>query len=531
MNAGKPNLAMRLERLHLTVATVVGLIISIGIGLYAVGLGGNPLRSLMLIAAGSLFVLSTINPRKGLRFLIIAGACLDFLKRFLVLFGVGSMSEVLGVLAVAPINLIGVFLGSCVFRPIFTKQMLDRQERRLVYVSLLLIAATLMSGIRSSRGLDVAMIGNAANQSAYSLLVPVICILYRRGGIEEVKRLLQFITFTYLPVAIYGIHQFIFGFNQLEIDYLRAGFTTLSDILYEAHPRPFSMLNSNHAFAVSMGTLVLISILLCVRGIRNRDGFFSSKWRWLFPGIFAVACLISFGRSGWLVPVIGVVCMYGFRTRPRVIAFYTIFALSFAGLVWQAEAIYGSLDRLQALLPSGTIYQEQAFRLGTYSERLFGFQNIFRNRSMWTLFGNTEFANTRASMVAKDETVHDAIGQMLVSHGIVGLVALVLGGGVSLFLLHRRILAIRSGPSEVLSRGLLSVGIAVFLSGVLTGSHLGVFPINLLFWTTAGALVAVLQIRNSVSGEKESPGFAKSAAPLAGTLAASPRIGQRSKSA
>jgi hypothetical protein len=497
------------ERLRLTLATIIGLFVSVYIGLYAVGMGGNPLTSLMLITAASLLLLSSINPRKGLMLLIVSGACLDFLKRLLVLFGIGSMSDVLGVLAVAPINLTGVFLGTCVLRPIFTKQMLDKTERRLVYLSLLLIAASLASGIRASGGISPVVLGNSANQSAYSLLVPIICILYRRRSLGELKRLLQFVALVYLPVAIYGIHQFIFGFNQFEIDYLRSGYTSLTELLYEEHPRPFSMLNSNHAFSVSMGIVLLVSSLLCVGGLRNRTGIFSSKWRWLFPAVFAVACFVSFGRSGWMVPIIGFVCMFAFRTSAGVVAFYAIFALGFALFVWNADLIYSSLDKLQAMLPSGSIAKEQAFRIGTYSERLYGFQNVFQNHSMWTWFGNPDLAYQADHPLGQDEIVHDALGQMLVSHGIVGIIALALGGGLSLFIIHRKVHAIRRGPNESLARGLLSLGVAVFLGGMLTGSHLSVFPNNLLFWTAIGALVTIAQMKADPSVGKTSNGPAE----------------------
>jgi hypothetical protein len=495
MNIEGRGRAFGIERLHITLATVLGLLVSVFIGLYAVGMGGNPLTSLMLITAGSLMLLSTVNPRQGLRLLIISGACLDFLKRFLVLFGIGSFSDVVGVLAVAPINLAGVFLGTCVLRPIFTKKMLDKHERRLVYLSLFLIVASLASGFRTSRSLGAAEIGGAANQSAYSLLVPVICVLFRHGGIDEVKRLLQFAVYVYLPVAIYGIHQFIFGFNQFEIDYLRAGFTSMSEMLHTDHPRPFSMLNSNHAFAVSMGVFVIVSSLLCTHRLRNRTGIFSSKGRWVIPALYAVACLLSFGRAGWLVAIIGFICMFAFRTRKRILIFYTVFTLGFGLMVWKADVIYASIDKLQDMLPSGSAFNEQAFRLGTYSERLFGFQNVFRNRSMWTWFGNPALASKHGEQLGADEIVHDALGQMLVSYGIVGLVVIAMAGGLSLFLFHRKILAIRRGPDEILGRGLLSMGIAIFFSGVLVGSHIGLFPINLLFWIFVGALAAVVLMK------------------------------------
>lgn len=484
------------ERLHLALATLVGLVVSVVIGLYAVGYGGNPIKSLMLLVGCGLLLLSTISPRTGLKFLLISGAYLDFFKRFLLFFGIGSFSDVLGVLAVAPINLTGVFLGACVLRPIFTKQVPDRQERRLIFLALFLITASLASSIRSSGGITPAVIGNAANQSAYALLVPTICILYRRRDTEELRRLLQFAVLAYLPVAIYGVHQSIFGYSQFEIDYLRSGLSSLADIMYDAHPRPFSTLNSNHAFAVSMGILVLISSLLCFPNLRPRGEILLSKWRWILPVVFVVACLISFGRGGWMVSIIGFICIFAFRTRTRLVTFYTVFALSFGLLLWRADDIYNSLDKLQEMLPSGSSFREQAFRLGTYSERLYGFQNIFKNRAMWTWFGNPNLDYKAGERLDADEIVHDALGQMLISHGIVGILVIAALGSFSLFTLHRRILAIQRGPKEILARGMLGVGIAVAFGGLFTGSHLSVFPINLLFWTAVGVLVAAAQLEN-----------------------------------
>lgn len=482
-----------MERLHLAVATLAGLGMAVVIALFAVGYGGNPVKAIMQLVGMSLMLVATVNPRIGLSLLILASAYLDFFKRFLILFGAGSMGDVAGVLSVAPVNLLGVFLGTCVLHPIFSKRMLDKNERRLTLFSLTLIGASFASVIRGG-DLSLSAIGTMANQSAYSLLVPIIYVLYRRRGVEEIRRLLVFLAFVYVPVALYGIHQYVFGLSQLEIDYLRSGLTITVANLYDEHPRSFSTLNSGHAFSVSMGIISLLTIILCLRNVRGESGFFASKGRWLLPVLFLTACLLSFGRAGWLVVILGVICMAAFRTRARVIAFYSLFGISFGLLVWKADVIYASLDKIQSYLPMGSTFQEQAFRVGTYSERLYGFQNMFKNRSLWTWFGNPKLTTMQGDQVGDDETVHDAIGQMLVTHGIVGVLLLVSAGSFALFVLHRRILSIRKGPNESLGRGLLSVGIAIFLSGMLTGTHLAVFPLNLLFWSAVGVLVAVTQV-------------------------------------
>ena len=492
MNVENSGSFFRVERLHLAVATVAGLGMAVVIALFAVGYGGNPVKAIMQVVGMSLMIVATVNPRVGLSLLILSTAYLDFLKRFLILFGGGSMGDVAGVLSVAPVTLVGVFLGTCVMHPIFSKQMLDKTERRLVFFSLILIGISITSGIRNG-DLSLYTLGAIANRSAYSLLVPIIYVLYRKRGADDIRRLLKFLVLVYVPVALYGIHQYVFGLSQFEIDYLLSGLTTTGENLYDVHPRSFSTLSSNHAFAIAMGIQSLLSMILCSRQLRSRTGLFSSKWKWMLPVLFITACFLSFGRAGWMLIVIGLFCIFAFRTRARVVGFYSIFAVSFGLLVWKADVIYASLDAIQSYLPTDSAFQQQAFRIGTYSQRLYGFQNVFTNRAMWTWFGNPDLVFKAGEQVGDDETVHDALGQMLITHGIAGLLLLALAGGFALFVLHRKILSIPKGPNESLARGLLSIGIAIFFGGMLTGTHLAVFPLNLLFWTAAGALVAAAQ--------------------------------------
>ena len=495
----------RAERLHIAIATVAGLCGAMLIALFAVGYGGNPVKAIMQLVGVTLMLVATVNPLVGLSLLIFSSAYLDFLKRFLILFGVGSMGDVAGVLSVAPVTILGVFLGTCVLHPIFSKRMLDKQERRLVFFSMFLIGVSLVSGIRIGN-LDLSGIGAVANKSAYSLLVPIIYVLYRREGSVGIERLLRFLTLVYVPVALYGLHQYFFGLAQFEIDYLRSGLTMTEANLYDVHPRAFSTLNSGHAFSVSMGILFLLAIALSSRHLRGHTGFLSSKGRWILPVLFITACFLSFGRGGWIVAVIGAVCMVAFRTKARVIAFYSIFSVCFSLLVWKADVIYESLGKIQSYLPTDSDFQQQAFRIGTYSERLYGFQNVFRNRAMWTWFGNPNLAYKPGQEEIIDEVVHDAIGQTLVSYGIAGLLTLVSGGSLALLFLHRRILSIPKGPGEILGRVLLSILIATFFGGMLTGSHIAVFPLNLLFWMTVGMLVTVAKTASRYPAARSSDG-------------------------
>ena len=485
--------SLGLERMRLVVASVAGLFVAVSIGLVAVGVAGNPIKNLMLVTGGAALILATLKPYLGLRLLILSSVCLDLLKRFLILFGIGSTGDVMGVLAVAPMILAGLFLGVLVVYPIFTKRMLNQDERRLTFLAIIPIGVSVMSGFRMGVLLP-EIVGSTTNKSVYILLIPVVYALYRRTGLAEIVRLLRFLVVVYIPVALYGIHQYFFGLSQFEIEYLRSGLTSTVGNLYEAHPRAFSTLNSPHAFGIAMGIMVLLSVVLASRTLRPQAGFFSTRGRWLLPPLFAIACTLSLVRAGWVVAVLGLLGQFAFRTKPRLIAFYTSFVLLFSVLVWKADVVYARLDEFQRYLPTETDFQDQAFHLGTYSERLFGFQNMFTNRAMWTWFGNPDLEYRVGGFQGRDEIVHDAVGQMLVSHGIVGVVLMFIALIASLFFLHRKTLAIRSGSARALGRALLSVAMATFFGGMLTGNHIAVFPINMMFWCLVGTLVTLAKL-------------------------------------
>lgn len=144
-----PNIlhAVNEDRLRLLVAFGTGLFVAMLTGLVAVGFAGNPVKNLMLLFGAVMLVLASLKPHFGLCLLIISSACLDLVMRFLVFFGVRSMRDVMGVLAVAPMILAGIFLGVFVLHPIFTKRILNANERRLTFLALVRIGVSVVSGL------------------------------------------------------------------------------------------------------------------------------------------------------------------------------------------------------------------------------------------------------------------------------------------------------------------------------------------------------------------------------------------------
>ncbi len=88
-----------------------------------------------------------------------------------------------------------------------------------------------------------------------------------------------------------------------------------------------------------------------------------------------------------------------------------------------------------------------------------------------------------------NKVVHDQLTQILVQFGFLGLsgfLSLVVG---ALWLTHRRVLAQRDLETRTTAIALLTVLAAVLCSGMLFGSHLGVFPVDVFFAFLVGALL------------------------------------------
>jgi O-antigen ligase len=111
------------------------------------------------------------------------------------------------------------------------------------------------------------------------------------------------------------------------------------------------------------------------------------------------------------------------------------------------------------------------------------------NPRFHTWFGNRELQTTSDGVVAHDEIVHDQLTQILVQFGFVGLGAFILLIVGALWLTHRSVLARRDPEVRATAIALLTVLAAIIYSGMLFGSHLGVFPINVFFAILLGCLL------------------------------------------
>jgi hypothetical protein len=229
--------------------------------------------------------------------------------------------------------------------------------------------------------------------------------------------------------------------------------------------------------------LSIVALVIPLHGPRR-------AWWQLPVGLILVGgCIASFVRAGWVLFLLALIIWVCSRRRLTTFLMYGTIAAGFTFLFINADPLLQSLDRIDGILPDSGDVQNQAFRTGTFSDRLISFHNVMSNPTFHTWFGNRDVEELEEG--SRENAAHDQIGQILISYGFAGLIlfgtALVLG----LWFAHLAVFRQRDRLKRQILLGVLSVVLATILSGMLFGSHLSVFPINVLFYFLVSTMFVV----------------------------------------
>jgi hypothetical protein len=474
------------------IVPVIGCGLSLLIGFHLVNLDENRMSSLMRMVGVGGFLVGAVSPRMGLYLLVILCGYLDFTKRLLLFFGDVTSSDLVTVLSVAPLTMAGIMTGVIIYIALRRIQ-LQWLDWRLIVLIVLAEVGFFLVKLRDGGGLMSALV-NAANTGVYLPLVVLVGVLLPSP--EKLLAFLRYALMVFAPVALYGIWQSIFGLADFEYQYLISGLTQTVGNLDDVRPRPFSTLNSPHSFSVAMAIWFLIALMQNYKSLREANCGLSVSWvRRFLPLLFFTASIISLGRTGWCIWFLGLIGMVAFRNGTRTVLFYSSFVILFLLLIFNARFVYEHLNDVQYFVDTDSVFGQQALRLGTYSERLYGYMNVFNNPDLITWFGNSDLAYGNGAVQRQQEIVHDALGQLLVGYGLVGLAIGLTCAILFLFHAHRYVLRLSSYRSQAFSTLLLSAIIGVLGSAMLTGSPLYIFPINFIFWFLCGALLHLVRKR------------------------------------
>lgn len=470
--------------LFLALVTTMGLMVA----LLASGFiftSGNPVAKSAMLIGGSLCIVGVIQPRRVLLLLIPISFYLDGAKRLLVLTGKAQLDDVSSVLAIAPLAAVGIFVG-CVIQRIFFRRRGESIERFAILGALAAFVA--FGGTEAFTANDLLYgLKTVANSTIYFLLPWAVLQCYRTRA--EIERFLKISVIIGIPVALYGIWQYWMGLSSFEIEYLKSGLTITGSNLDEVRPRPFSTLSSPHAFGFVMAFMLALAV-------HFRRSWNSGRRHWKGTAVilvYALALIFSLGRSAEVAALGMLACGWLFRSKTGVAAAYSFAVVFLGAMVYFAEAILDSLDKLQSYLPGSSEWQEQTFRLGTWSDRLMGYRDALGNPGSWPLFVNPIKHQTTAAIDDAMPYSHDLLSQMIFR---IGAIPVVLGACMTVYILwraHRAILRLPDGKGGNRPLAARMMGMVVaFLLAQSAGSGITVFPMNFWIGMFAGLLSVIL---------------------------------------
>lgn len=440
----------------------------------------NPLAAGCICASLVFLVMAAVSPQVGLTILLLLCAYSDLLKRLLVFLGDLSFEQVSYVLAGAPLVVAGLSLAMVTRCAFHRTQFLFRDVLMFTGIAVAAALNFLLSMRIGVPILDASK--DALNNTLYLVLTPVMMKLIESP--EQIGSFIRQGRLIFIPVAVYGIYQSIFGLADFEVEYLRSGLTMIIKELFDVRPRPFSTLNSAHALGTIAAAWAVLSLYpLLVRREREVPPLGE---RMLSLGLFVLyiaASLVSLARTALVVWIVALFAFWCFRSRLRTKVFYLSAVGGFLTLIAAAPFF---LQHISEWDPANNVQSDvvgQAVRIQTYVERLRGFENLTRSTDMYSFFGLPQ------DMKMTETTWnHDPISSLLVDFGLTGLLA---AGAVVIFglrFIHRRLLAAPSGIQRDTAVLLTAVNVGWLTSHLLFNSVIGTFPCNTFLWLFNGMI-------------------------------------------
>jgi hypothetical protein len=462
------------------IGVVVAAVFAVFVGGFVVN-GADPFTTTILVAAIAMSSVALVHPRAGVYLLILTTGYLDLVKRLGVVTDSLSEIDIIVTLAIAPLLMLSICLG-VVIRNILERRKLESWQRVVLALLIVCIGAVALQSFRSGEGFfsEAQTFINTGGYLPMVLIMPMIL-----SEPEDALKVLRFAVWVFLPVALYGIWQQIFGFSNFEIRFLESGYTVTVEDLYEARPRPFSTLNSPHTLSVCTAIFAGVALFVPFKG--------GKRFLWQYPVglVYILGCLATIGRSGIFIIPIMVAGWLCFRRKWTTCAFYGTILGGLILLMVNAEPVLERLGSLEQLLPmdENNDVSSEAFHLGTFSERLMSFHNGLTNPRFHTLFGDPDAAKADDVHSYRDTVAHDQITQTLVQYGLIGLAVSILIAATGLVIAHRAVLRLKNRTTREIAIALLSIVTAVIYSGMMFGSHLGLFPVDFFFAFLIGILV------------------------------------------
>ena len=229
--------------MFLAVVTALGLMV-VFVASGFIFASANPVSKSAMLIGGCLLLVGAVQPRRATVLLVPISCYLDGAKRLLILTGNTQLDDVSSVLAIAPLAAVGIIIG-CIIHRIFLRRRPEPVERLAIFAAFAAFVAFGGTEIFTAGDL-LHGLKTIANSTVYFLLPWAIIQVYRTR--DEIEGFLKVCVLVAVPVALYGIWQYFMGLSSFEVAYLKSGLTITEGNLEDIRPRPFSTLNSPHAY-------------------------------------------------------------------------------------------------------------------------------------------------------------------------------------------------------------------------------------------------------------------------------------------
>lgn len=459
------------------IAAVIAVLLAVLAMVMILSSGQNEVGALALTFSVVSLFLGMVAPQHAMHALVILAAFSDLLKRFLILGSSITELDIVYVLAMSPLLLAGVVLHYLVGDTIYRRHT-KSDICRFVICSIVLILVSLKAlqgggGAKSLRGV--------ADYGAFIYLIYVLPLVFPSSN--SMLKFARFAICVFVPVAIYGIWQRVYGLAEFELDYLATGLSIESRQLGDINFRPFSTLNSASSLTVVMSSCAMITcICLKYRMLRFISGG-------LLLCLFVSASIMTFTRAGWVTMMLYLPMVLTLRYRWSTIAMYALGAMSIIAIVCLSDWFLSNLHSWQHDISGDYGRSTQAYRVTTLYDRFLGFSNL-KNPENWQPFGVSHKPYPAEYRYEDPAFSHDMLGRFIFRWGYIPFVAVVVSMFIFLQKFHSKLFALEGQTREKLT----SVVGAVFALGVsvLAGTYIFQFPANIFLWILVGLAAQIL---------------------------------------
>ncbi|MBK1856514.1 hypothetical protein JO972_16210 [Verrucomicrobiaceae bacterium 5K15] len=429
-------------------------------------------------------ILAAIRPRGGILFLIICSGYLDMLKRFTTLEQSVSQIDIASVLVFAPLLVGGITLSTVLS---WGRRGINKETKFEIKIFICCVIWTVLSLVPALSASGLRSLGNVLNYFIYPFLLVSVPRLMRDSTF--IKQCVVVFVVSYVPVMALAIYEGNYGYVDITMDYLLAGYSQEIRQLYDVRPGAISTLSGPSSLSIMMS--LIAGYLLVPYTIDGKFAVFRKGLLLSLPLAygFMVAAYYTFGRTGWVVGVIflGLVALLHMKkfiiyvAGVSTVVAAALFYLS-AGYLIDNAVMHRIEKASRDVNTSDTTIQ--ATTLGTFNGRLESMRQVVSDSDIWTPFG---FKIAEKEVTSLPHPVHEMIGNLLVRFGYVPMcVMAVLGAFVTRKFLRLNA-SLPKGPLRNQFRIYVALALACFATAIGHGQTMFVFPINLL-WALMFAL-------------------------------------------